>query len=49
MRFFKKQMNPIFVEDEEYNWGGKRNGGLKLLFFLIIIALIAGVLMTYVG
>ncbi|GEM_PF-1057246 len=26
MRLFKRKVNPIFVEDEQYQWGGKRRG-----------------------
>lgn len=26
MGFFKRKVNPIFVEDEQYQWGGKRRG-----------------------
>lgn len=47
MRFFKRQINPIFVEDEDYNWGGKKNGGLKLLLILTVTVLIVGLVMTY--
>lgn len=47
MRLFKRQMNPIFVEDEDYNWGGKRHGGLKLLLLLTVTVLVVGLVMSY--
>ncbi|MDP2378885.1 MAG: hypothetical protein Q8M35_00090 [Pseudohongiella sp.] len=43
MGFFKRKVNPIFVEDEQYQWGGKRRGlrvVLIVLFCAIVIALI---------
>lgn len=43
MGFFKRKVNPIFVEDEQYQWGGKRRGlrlVLLILFSVIVISLI---------
>lgn len=47
MRFFKRQMNPIFVEDEDYNWGRKKHGGVKLLLLLTVTVMAVGVVMSY--
>lgn len=49
MRFFKRQMNPIFVEDEDYNWGGKKSSGMKVLLVLTLAVVAAGLLMNYMA
>lgn len=38
MGFFKRKVNPIFVEDEQYQWGGKRRG--FRIFLLIVISVV---------
>lgn len=40
MRMFKRRINPIFVEEEQYNWGERRSG-LRILLFLLFIGVLA--------
>lgn len=41
MRMFKRKINPIFVEDEQHNWG-ERRGGLRVLLLLMFLGVVAG-------
>ncbi|WP_169819438.1 hypothetical protein [Pseudohongiella acticola] len=49
MRLFKRSINPIFIEDEGYNWGNKRGKGFKVFMFLLTLTLAAGVFITMVN
>ncbi len=49
MRLFKRSTNPIFVEEEDYNWGNKRGKGLRLFLVLVTLTLIAGAAITIVN
>jgi hypothetical protein len=43
MKFFRRKVNPIFIEDEQYRWGKKRRGlwaFMIVLSCLVVIALI---------
>ena len=40
MRFLKRQTNPIFVEEEQYNWSEKRGNGVKLVLTLLVMGII---------
>lgn len=43
MKFFRRKVNPIFIEDEQFRWGKKRLGlraFLIVLSCLVVIALI---------
>lgn len=40
MRMFKRRINPIFVEEEQYNWGERRSG-LRILLLLLFIGVLA--------
>lgn len=44
MRMFKRKINPIFVEDEQYNWGERRSGLRVLLAVMFLGVLVALVL-----
>jgi hypothetical protein len=44
MKFFRRKVNPIFIEDEQYRWGKKRRGFRAFMIVLscvVVIALIA--------
>lgn len=41
MKFYRRKMNPIFIEDEQYHWGQKRRGVRILLFVLSVVVVIA--------
>lgn len=47
MRLFKRQTNPIFVEDEQYNWCEKRSGAGKLFLVLIFAGVVAAILYSF--
>ena len=49
MRLFKRSSNPIFVEEEDYNWGNKRGKGFRVLFMLVLVATIAGTAIAMVN
>lgn len=49
MRLFKRSSNPIFVEEEDYNWGDKRGKGLRVFLLLITLTIIAGTAITMVN
>lgn len=40
MRMFKRKTNPIFVEEEQYNWGERRSG-LRVLLAVMFVGVIA--------
>jgi len=40
MRLFKRHTNPIFVEEEQYNWQEKR-GGARLLMVVLVLSVLA--------
>lgn len=43
MKFFRRKVNPIFIEDEQYRWGKKRRGlwaFMVVLSCVVVIALI---------
>ena len=44
MRMFKRRINPIFVEEEQYNWGERRSG-LRVLLLLMLVGVVAGLAM----
>jgi hypothetical protein len=41
---FKRKMNPIFVEDEQYHWGQRRSG-LRALVAVLLLGVLAGLVM----
>lgn len=41
MSLFKRQVNPIFVEEEQYNWQKKSSGTKRLLFFGTLCGIVA--------
>lgn len=45
MRMFKRRINPIFVEDEQYNWGERRSG-MRVLLFLLFVGVLAGLMLV---
>ncbi|ALO44862.1 hypothetical protein [Pseudohongiella spirulinae] len=48
MRMFKRQINPIFVEEEqEYNWNEKRGLGTRLTILFLLLSVIA--LLAFIG
>jgi hypothetical protein len=48
MRLFKRQINPIFVEEEQqYNWNEKRSFGTRLTILFLLVSAIA--LLTFIG
>lgn len=49
MRLFKRSSNPIFVEEEDYNWGNKRGKGVRIFLLLVTLSLIAAVAVTMVN
>ena len=46
MRGFKRKINPIFVEDDQYDWGKKRTGR-RLLICMIVVLVVTGLLMLF--
>ena len=46
MGFFKRKVNPIFVEDEQYQWGGKRRG-LRVLLLTLFSVVIIGLIVVF--
>jgi hypothetical protein len=40
MSMFKRKVNPIFVEEEQYNWGERRNG-LRVLSAVVLVGVFA--------
>lgn len=46
MRGFKRKINPIFVEDDQYDWGRKRTGK-RILLFMILLLVVTGLLMVF--
>ena len=45
MRFFRRRLNPIFIEDEEpYDWGRQHSVGPKVLFIVITFSTVMSVL-----
>lgn len=44
MRMFKRKINPIFVEDEQYNWG-ERRGGLRVLLLVMFLSVVASLVL----
>tara|TARA_R100001039_G_C1845430_1_gene105780 strand:+ start:1636 stop:1788 length:153 start_codon:yes stop_codon:yes gene_type:complete len=49
MRLFKRSSNPIFVEEEDYNWGNKRGKGFRYFLLLVTMTVIAGIVISMVG
>lgn len=49
MRLFKRSSNPIFVEEEDYNWGDKRGKGVRYFLLLVTMAVVAGMVITLVN
>jgi len=47
VRGFKRKINPIFVE-EDYDWGKKRRGK-RVLLWLAVIVVIAGLALVYLA
>lgn len=47
MRLFKRQINPIFVEEEQYNWNERRGLGSRLVILFLLASVIA--LLTFIG
>ena len=45
MRMFKRRINPIFVEDEQANWGERRSG-MRVLLFLLFVGVLAGLMLV---
>lgn len=46
MRLFKRSSNPIFIEEEQYNWRGERSLGLRFLMFVVVAVVVAGAVMV---
>ncbi|MEX0739083.1 MAG: hypothetical protein WD071_07065 [Pseudohongiella sp.] len=46
MRFFKRNSNPIFIEEEQYNWRGERSLGLRFLVLVVITVIVAAGVMV---
>jgi hypothetical protein len=40
MSMFKRKINPIFVEEEQYNWGERRSG-LRVLSAVVLVGVFA--------
>lgn len=49
MRLFKRSSNPIFVEEEDYNWGNKRGKGFRVFLLLLTLVVIAGTAINMVN
>jgi hypothetical protein len=49
MRLFKRQVNPIFVEEEQYNWQKKSSGTKRLLFFVMLCGIVALSIAAYIN
>lgn len=45
---FKRKINPIFVEDEQYNWGERRSG-LRILLVLVLAGGLTGLVLLLSG
>lgn len=41
MKFFRRKVNPIFIEDEQYRWGKKRRGFQAFMIVLSCLVVIA--------
>jgi hypothetical protein len=41
-RMFKKNLHPLFVEDDQFDWGKKPSAGKKLLFSSFMAMGVAG-------
>jgi hypothetical protein len=41
MKFFRRKINPIFIEDEQYHWGGKRRRLRNVFLILTAVAVVA--------
>lgn len=48
MRLFKRQVNPIFVEEEQHNWQKKSIGTKRWLFFVMLCGIVAISLAAYI-
>ncbi len=44
MRVFRRRLNPIFIEDEHYDWGRQHRVGPKILFIVITFCMAVSVL-----
>lgn len=49
MRLFKRRINPIFVEEEDYNWGNRRGKGIRMFFLLVTLGVMAGTAIAMVN
>jgi len=49
MRLFKRSSNPIFVEEEDYNWGNKRGKGIRIFLVLVTLTVIVGAAISVVN
>jgi hypothetical protein len=49
MRLFKRQVNPIFVEEEQYNWQKKSSGTKRWLLFVTLCGIVAISIAAYIN
>lgn len=45
---FKRRINPIFVEEEQYLWGRKRKG-LRIVIVVILLFVLAGLGLAFLA
>ena len=46
MSFFKRNSNPIFIEEEQYNWRSERSTGKRLLLIVVVAVMATGIVMV---
>lgn len=49
MRLFKRHSNPIFVEEEQYNWRKKRSIGKRLLLAVLVCCVVVVGIAAYIN
>jgi len=48
MKLFRRTSNPLFVEDQHYDWGKKSNPVGKLFWTLLLVAGVIGFIMLVI-
>jgi hypothetical protein len=48
MKLFRRTSNPLFVEDQHYDWGKKSNPAGKFIWTLLLVAGVIGFIMLVI-